>query len=91
MTSGYALGLPTLAVRRGEVVLTSAAVLAVSALGYLGFGTPPPTPEWGLVIAEGRNYLATAWWMTTIPGLFILLVVVALGVLSRHLSRRAHV
>jgi peptide/nickel transport system permease protein len=71
------------------VVDFGAAVLAVSGLGYLGFGTPPPTPEWGLIVAEGRNYLANAWWMTTLPGLFILLVVVALGVLSRAIGRAA--
>jgi peptide/nickel transport system permease protein len=69
------------------VVDFGAAVLAVSALGYLGFGTPPPTPEWGLIIAEGRNYLANAWWMTTLPGTFVLLVVVALGILGRYLGK----
>ncbi|MCJ1696905.1 MULTISPECIES: ABC transporter permease [Rathayibacter] len=69
------------------VVDFGAAVLAVSALGFLGFGTPPPTPEWGLIIAEGRNYLANAWWMTALPGTFVLVVVVALGVLSRYLGK----
>lgn len=69
------------------VVDFGAAVLAVSSLGYLGFGTPPPTPEWGLIVAEGRQYLQNAWWMTTLPGLFILLVVVSLGVIGRALAR----
>ena len=68
------------------VVDFGAAVLAVSSLGYLGFGTPPPTPEWGLIVAEGRQYLQNAWWMTTLPGLFIMLVVVSLGVLGRALA-----
>ena len=72
------------------VVDFGAAVLAVSALGYLGFGTPPPTPEWGLIIAEGRNYLANAWWMTTLPGTFILIFVVTLGIVSRYLGKAAH-
>lgn len=53
------------------------AVLAVSALSFLGFGAVPPTPEWGSLISEGRNYLATAWWMTTLPGLVIVAVVLA--------------
>lgn len=73
------------------VVDFGAAVLAVSALGYLGFGTPPPTPEWGLIVAEGRNYLANAPWMTSLPGLFILAVVVALGVVSRYIGKVARV
>ncbi|MFD1815240.1 ABC transporter permease [Rhodococcus gannanensis] len=53
------------------------AVLAVSSLSFLGFGAIPPTPEWGSLISEGRNYLATAWWMTTLPGLVIIAVVLA--------------
>ncbi|MGW5076241.1 ABC transporter permease [Rhodococcus sp. NPDC004095] len=53
------------------------AVLAVSSLSFLGFGAVPPTPEWGSLISEGRNYLATAWWMTTLPGLVIIAVVLA--------------
>lgn len=72
------------------VVDFGAAVLAVSALGYLGFGTPPPIPEWGLILAEGRNYLANAWWLTTLSGAFVLLVVVALGVLGRYIGKATH-
>lgn len=53
------------------------AVLAVSSLSFLGFGAVPPTPEWGSLISEGRNYLAAAWWMTTLPGLVIVAVVLA--------------
>ncbi|AYJ51208.1 ABC transporter permease [Rhodococcus sp. P1Y] len=53
------------------------AVLAVSALSFLGFGAVPPTPEWGSLISEGRNFLATAWWMTTLPGLVIVAVVLS--------------
>lgn len=53
------------------------AILAISTLGFLGYGAPPPTPEWGLLIAEGRNYIATAWWLTTAPGLIVVAVVLA--------------
>ncbi|MDJ0393289.1 ABC transporter permease [Rhodococcus sp. G-MC3] len=53
------------------------AVLAVSSLSFLGFGAVPPTPEWGSMISEGRSFLATAWWMTTLPGLVIVAVVLS--------------
>jgi peptide/nickel transport system permease protein len=45
------------------------AVLEVSALSFLGFGATRPTPEWGALVAGGRGFLATAWWLTTFPGL----------------------
>lgn len=64
------------------------AVLAVSALSFLGYGAKPPTPEWGSLISEGRNYLATAWWMTTLPGLVIIAVVLAAQRLGRAAGRR---
>lgn len=67
------------------VIDLSAAILAIAALGYLGYSAPPPTPEWGLLVAEGRNYIATAWWLTTLPGIVILVVIIALGVVSRRL------
>ncbi|MBH0780086.1 ABC transporter permease [Nocardia sp. NEAU-351] len=63
------------------------AVLAVSALSFLGYGAKPPTPEWGSLIAEGRNYLATAWWLTTMPGLVIIAVVLATQRLGRAVGR----
>ncbi|WP_380178580.1 ABC transporter permease [Kalamiella sp. sgz302252] len=53
------------------------ALLSVSALSFLGFGAPPPQPEWGLLLAEGRNYIAAAWWYTTLPGATIALTVLA--------------
>jgi peptide/nickel transport system permease protein len=59
------------------------AVLEVSALSFLGFGATPPTPEWGALVAGGRNFLATAWWMTTFPGLTVAAVVLATNRLSR--------
>ncbi|AHH18710.1 putative ABC peptide transporter, membrane protein [Nocardia nova SH22a] len=53
------------------------AVLAISSLSFLGYGAAPPSPEWGSLISEGRNYLVLAWWMTTLPGLVIVAVVLA--------------
>jgi peptide/nickel transport system permease protein len=52
-------------------------ILAVAALSYLGLGVPPPTPEWGAIIEDGNAYLLTAWWISTLPGLVV--VVVGLG------------
>ncbi|MGE0970583.1 ABC transporter permease [Klebsiella sp. WOUb02] len=62
------------------------AILALSTLSFLGYGTPPPVPEWGLLIAEGRNYLATAWWLTTFPGVAVVAVVLAANRISRQFS-----
>ncbi|MCT2261983.1 ABC transporter permease [Brachybacterium muris] len=58
------------------------AILQISTLGFLGYGAPPPTPEWGLLIAEGRDYVATAWWLTLLPGLVVAAVVLATNRLS---------
>jgi ABC-type dipeptide/oligopeptide/nickel transport system permease subunit len=51
------------------------AILAASSLSFLGLGVQPPTPEWGLMLNEGRNYLQVAPWITTVPGLTIMLTV----------------
>ncbi|AMM22491.1 peptide ABC transporter permease [Frondihabitans sp. PAMC 28766] len=63
------------------------AVLAISALSFLGFGAPPPTPEWGSIIADGRNYLSLAWWLTTLPGVVIVLLVIATNRISRAFEK----
>ncbi|AWD04600.1 ABC transporter permease [Klebsiella aerogenes] len=63
------------------------AILALSTLSFLGYGTPPPVPEWGLLIAEGRNYLSTAWWLTTFPGIAVIAVVLAANRISQQLNR----
>jgi peptide/nickel transport system permease protein len=62
------------------------AILAISTLGFLGFGAPPPTPEWGLLIAEGRNYISTSWWLSTIPGIVVVLVVLSANRISRSVG-----
>lgn len=64
------------------------AILAIATLGFLGYGAPPPTPEWGLLIAEGRNYIATSWWLTALPGLVVAAVVLSANRISASLARR---
>ncbi|WP_456696935.1 ABC transporter permease [Aeromicrobium sp. P5_D10] len=54
-----------------------ASIIAISSLSFLGLGVKPPKPEWGALVADGRSFLATAWWMTTMPGLALTAVVVA--------------
>jgi peptide/nickel transport system permease protein len=54
-------------------------ILVESTLSFLGAGVPPPTPAWGSMVAEGRDYLAGAWWIATMPGVAILLTVVSLN------------
>ncbi|MEI7769769.1 MAG: nickel transporter permease [Chloroflexales bacterium] len=50
-------------------------ILAVSGLSFIGFGAQPPTPEWGVMISEGRNYITAQWWLTFYPAMSMLLVV----------------
>ncbi|HVW42197.1 MAG TPA: ABC transporter permease [Amycolatopsis sp.] len=63
-------------------------LLTVSALSFLGFGAAPPTPEWGALVAGGRDYLRVAWWLTTFPGLVIALVVLSTNRVARALEQR---
>ncbi|MET0425582.1 MAG: ABC transporter permease [Actinoplanes sp.] len=53
------------------------AVLAVASLGFLGYGAPPPQPEWGLLVAEGRDYVAVHPWTSILPGAALAIVVIA--------------
>jgi peptide/nickel transport system permease protein len=54
-------------------------ILAEASLSFLGAGIPAPTPAWGLMVSDGRNYLDSAWWVSTFPGMAILLTVLALN------------
>ena len=58
------------------------AILSAAALSFLGLGSPPPTPEWGRMLSEGRDYLREAWWISTFPGLAIMLTVLAVNLLG---------
>lgn len=67
------------------VLTTSAiawAILTSASLNFLGLGAQPPTPEWGVDLSEGRNYLPGAWWMTTFPGLGIMWAVLGINLLG---------
>ncbi|MTD57233.1 ABC transporter permease [Amycolatopsis pithecellobii] len=68
------------------VLTFGTAVLEISALSFLGYGAAPPTPEWGSLVAGGRSFLASAWWMTTLPGLVIAAVVLSANRISRALE-----
>ncbi|MBF4573333.1 ABC transporter permease [Herbiconiux sp. VKM Ac-1786] len=64
------------------------AIVWAAALSYLGLGASPPAAEWGAMLYAGKNYLATAWWMTFFPGLAIVLAAAATTVLGRALQTR---
>jgi peptide/nickel transport system permease protein len=60
----------------------AAAILLESTLSFLGVGVPPPTPTWGIMVADGRQYVELAWWTVTFPGLAIMLTVLAVNLLG---------
>ncbi|PIE10149.1 MAG: dipeptide ABC transporter permease DppC [Rhodobacterales bacterium] len=60
----------------------STAVLDAAALGFLGMGAQPPTPEWGTMLAEAREFIQRAWWVVTFPGLCILVTVLAINLMG---------
>lgn len=60
----------------------SNAILDVAALGFLGMGAQPPTPEWGTMLAEAREFILRAWWVVTFPGLAILITVLAINLIG---------
>ena len=62
------------------------AILLGSSLGYLGLGAQPPTSEWGVLIADGKNFMTTAWWMSIFPGIAIVLAGAGFGLLGDGLA-----
>ena len=61
-------------------------ILLGAALGFLGLGVQPPDPEWGIMVAEGRDQLPDAWWLTTFPGLAIFITVIGFNLLGDGLN-----
>ncbi len=74
---------PALVYAMADVVLT---ILAITALSFLGLGVQPPTPEWGIMIADGRNFIFDAWWMSTFPGLAIVYAGIAFTLIGDGLD-----
>ena len=62
------------------------AILLGSSLGYLGLGAQPPTAEWGVIIAEGKNFMSTAWWISVFPGIAIVLAGVSFSMVGDGLA-----
>jgi len=58
------------------------AILAISGLSYIGLGAQPPSPEWGSMLSQARLYLQRAWWITTFPGIAIMMAVMAINLIG---------
>lgn len=74
---------PIIAMASLELAL---AILSVSALSFLGFGAQPPAPEWGALVSSGRDFVATAPWLSLLPGAVILAVVLAVNRAARWIG-----
>lgn len=71
------------------VTLTLAQMIILeSALSFLGFGVPPPAPSWGGMLGDGRDYVASAWWLITFPGLALMVTVLAINTVGDYLDDR---
>jgi peptide/nickel transport system permease protein len=57
-------------------------ILAMGGLAFLGLGTQPPSPDWGLMVSEGRTYILEQWWIATFPGMAIFIVVLAFNLVG---------
>lgn len=80
--------LPSLIFVMTDIVLV---VLSGSGLSFLGLGAQPPTPEWGLMIAEGRTFIATAWWISFFPGLAIVFLALGFSLLADGLAKQLRI
>ncbi len=70
-----------------DIVLT---LLAIVTLGFLGLGVPPPTPDWGTMIQEGQQFILDKWYMSTIPGLAVVLTGLSLALIADGIVERAN-
>lgn len=64
------------------------ALLAVASLSFLGYGAQPPAPDWGAMVSDGSSYLATSWWLVTLPGIVVVALVLAVNHVARRLAAR---
>ncbi len=76
---------PAIVFAMSDIILV---ILSTTSLSFLGLGIQPPTPEWGSMIAEGKVYIMTAWWMVTLPGLAIVLTGIGLSLLGDGMADR---
>ena len=76
---------PNLVFSMADMVLN---ILTLASLSYLGLGVQPPTPEWGAMIADGQGELLTAWWISTLPGLVVVVAGVAFSLIGDGLADR---
>ncbi len=60
-------------------------ILAEASLSFLGMGVPPPTATLGGMVADGRNYVSTAWWVSVLPGIQIFVTVLSINLIGDHL------
>jgi peptide/nickel transport system permease protein len=74
---------PAIIFMMADVVLT---ILGVTSLGFLGLGIQPPAPEWGVMIAEGRNFIEDGWWISLFPGLAIVFIGITFTVIGEGLD-----
>ena len=63
-------------------------ILLGSSLGYLGLGAQAPTPEWGVLVADGKNFLNTGWWISFFPGIAIVLTGLGFSLLGDSIADR---
>lgn len=74
---------PAIVFAMSDIVLT---IVATTSLSFLGLGVQPPTPEWGSMIAEGKSFMTTAWWLVAFPGLAIVVVGIAFSMFGDGLA-----
>ncbi len=75
---------PAIVFAMADIVLN---ILLASSLSFLGMGVQPPAPEWGAIIADGRDFLLQAWWISTLPGFAIILTGIGFSLIGDGLSR----
>jgi peptide/nickel transport system permease protein len=64
------------------------AIISISGLAFLGYGNPPPSPDWGLLVADGKDFLYRYPWLVYTPGLVMVASVIALNQLSKSIGRK---